>query len=326
MLELTTIVLQTPKGLRAEITNYGATLMRLQVLDKHGNLVDVVAGLPEAKDYESPLYQKQQFYLGATVGRYAGRISHGGFELEGTFFEITHKDGVQLHGGVSSLDKQLWKVDSVADGSSPSVLFSTTSEAGHNGFPGNLKVFAKYELIDTELRITYTATTDAPTVLNLTNHAYFNLNGKGSVEGHQLQVKAPHILEVDERLVPTGRLVAVVETPYDYQKMTHLTFDGHYGLDTPFVLTGPSPQATLFSEATGIVMEVRTNQPAMVLFTPQDFGIMQVRDKAGFKRFPAICLECQNFPDAPNQPQFPSAVLRPGAKYMNEISFVFSTK
>ena len=322
-MEISTIILQNQCGLRMEVTNYGATLMRLQVPDKAGNSTDVVIGLPDAESYSKAPYQKYNFYLGATVGRYAGRISGGGFTLDNTFYEIFHREGIQLHGGISSLDKQIWEVLEVHQGDDPFVIFKTQSAKGHNGFPGTIAVFAKYQLQQTELQITYTATTDAPTVLNLTNHAYFNLNGKGSVAGHELFINASEILEVDERLIPTGRFLKTEETPYEYQKPNSLHFKGHFGLDTPFVLKKGVPKAQLSSKTTGITMEVETNQPGLVVFTPQDFKPLSIRDKSSYASFPAICLECQNFPDAPNNPNFPSSVLRPHEMYENHIRYRF---
>ena len=304
-----------------EVTNYGATLMRLQVPNAKGKLIDVVVGLPKAEAYTSSHYQQYNYCLGATIGRYAGRISKGGFTLNNTLYPL--KDEITLHGGNNGFDTQLWNVEEVVETDHPYVLFSLESKAGASGFPGNLKVFAKYQLLANRLQITYTATTDAPTVLNLTNHSYFNLDGTGSVNGNRLFINSDHLLETNERLIPTGRLLNVIDTPFDYTKPTTLHFNGHYGLDTPFVLKEGDVKATLFSETSGIEMQVTTNQPSLVLFTPQDFPEMGLRNYESFATFPAICFECQNFPDAPNQTHFPSAVLLPGETYVNEIGYSF---
>lgn len=322
----TEIQLNSPSGLKLDLTNYGATLTRLQVPDKHGVLTDVVIGLANVEEYTSEGYKKYNFCLGATIGRYAGRISGGGFSIGENFYELSHQDGVQLHGGKHSLDQQLWLVDQMEEGDTPFVLFSLKSNAGDNGYPGNLNLFAKYQLENNTLKITYTATTDAPTVINLTNHAYFNLDGQGTTHGNELYVNASRYLEVDERLVPTGRILNVEDTPYDYTEKTALHFKGHYGLDTPFILEEGKIKASLYAKHSGIQMNVTTNQPAMVLFTPQDFGGLKVRNSELFQGFPAICFECQNFPDAPNQPHFPSALLLPGETYRNEMSYQFEIK
>jgi aldose 1-epimerase len=306
-----------------EVTNYGATLMRLQVPNAKGKLIDVVVGLPKAEDYASKKYQALQFCLGATIGRYAGRISSGGFRLNDNFYAL--EDDITLHGGRNSFDKQWWKVEEINKSETPFVLFSLESKADNNGFPGNLKVFAKFQLIENSLRIRYSATTDSPTVINLTNHSYFNLEGKGSVKANTLYVNSDQLLETDERLVPTGRFLTVKDTPFDYKNPKPLHFDGHYGLDTPFVLNKGDVKASLFSETSGIEMQVMTNQPAMVLFTPQDLPEMGLRDNDTFTQYPAICFECQNFPDAPNQPHFLSSVLLPGKTYVNEIGYSFTT-
>ncbi|MEZ4873869.1 MAG: aldose epimerase family protein [Flavobacteriaceae bacterium] len=319
---ITEITLSAPSGIRMTLTNYGATLMRLQVPNSQGILTDVVIGLPRAEDYATPAYQKLNFCMGATIGRYAGRIFKGGFTLNTTFYPLGQE--ITLHGGKNGFDKQLWKVEEIQEGESPFALFSLDSKEGADGFPGNVKVFAKYQLVDRSLQISYTATTDAPTVLNLTNHSYFNLNGEGSVAGNRLYVNSQHILQTDERLIPTGRLLDVASTPYDYTQPTALEFEGHYGLDTPFVLGEGTLKASLYAPHAGIQMEVTTNQPAMVLFTPQDFPKMGLRNQTNFGHFPAICFECQNYPDAPNQSHFPSANLLPGEEYRNEISYLFN--
>lgn len=325
-MKLTRNQLISPFGLKLEVTNYGATITRLQVPDRNGILTDVVVGLPHVEDYLSETYKNYNFCLGATIGRYAGRISKGGFSLGDQFFELSHTDSVQLHGGENALNQQLWTVDAVEEGAFPFIQFSLKSKAGDNGFPGNLNLIAKYQLENNILKIMYSATTDAPTVINLTNHAYFNLDGQGSTCGNELFVNAAKYLELDERLVPTGSLLDVKDTPFDYTEKTELHFKGHYGMDTPFVLNHGEIKASLYAQRSGIQMNVMTNQPAVVLFTPHDFGNLMVRNKENFQEFPAICFECQNFPDAPNQPNFPSALLLPGETYYNEIKYQFEVK
>jgi len=320
------IVLENPHGLRAEITNYGATLMRLQVPDKYGNLVDVVSGYNDPKGYFTKPYTNHNFCMGATIGRYAGRLSGGGFLINGDFYPITNVKGVQLHGGDKAFDKQFWELKERGEGEEPFVVFTLNSEDGSNGFPGNLEVQATYILKKEGLQIYYEATTDALTVLNLTNHAYFHLDDSGSVEGNILSIAADSILHVDERLVPTGRMMDVTNTPYDYREEEPLHFQGHFGLDTPYVLKRSTKCAHLYSPKSGIHMEVSTDQPGLVVFTPQEFPNMGLRNQDTYGDFPAICFECQNFPDAPNNPNFPSSVLKPGERYKNDIFYRFSIK
>ncbi len=323
-MNIKSIILEDPSGIRATITNYGATLMRLQVPDRNGKLVDVVIGLPKAEDYMLSSYHQKKFYLGATIGRYAGRISKGGFTLDNKFYPLVSEREEQLHGGPNSLDKQVWEVVSITEGANPSVVLKTHSPAGQNGYPATLEIFAKYQLSNNALHIEYTATTDAPTVINLTNHAYFNLNGTGSVANHILQLHSPSYLEVDSHLIPTGNYFETTGSQFDFRNPSKLEMLEQYPLDTPFSLKGEGPQAILHSEDSGITMTVSTNQPCMVLFTPHDLGNIPVRNAHQYKRFPAICLECQNFPDAPNQPNFPSSVLFPGTTYRNTISYNFT--
>lgn len=323
-MELRQIQLSAPSGLILDVINYGATLTRLRVPDKNGVLTDVVVGMPLASDYLDRIYQRYNIYLGSTVGRYAGRISGGGFTINNQFFPITNKEGIQLHGGDNAIDKQFWQVETIDRGDNPYVLFSLESPAGDNGFPGTVKLYAKYQLTGAALQITYTATTDEPTVVNLTNHVYFNLDGGGTVLGNKLYVNASHVLELDDRLVPTGRFLKIHGTPFDYTIPSRLHFNVPHGLDTPFVLEEGDQKATLFSASSGIQMNVYTNQPAMILYTPTDFGDLEISGKEKFGSYPAICFECQNFPDAPNQKNFPSTLLKPGEEYLNEMRYEFS--
>ncbi len=300
--------------------------MRLQVLNKKGELQDVVVGYEDPAFYNLPPYTEHNFCIGATIGRYAGRISKGGFELDNQRFELPLVEGIHLHGGAEGFDKQLWTVLETKNNEHPYVIFEYKSPDGHCGYPGNVIVTAKYELTEDSLLITYEAISDKLTVLNLTNHAYFHLDDSGTVAGNELYINADSILQVDERLIPTGRFQKVTKSPYDYRRPIPLDFEGHYGLDTPFVLNGQGKAATLYSFNSGIKMEVTTNQPALVVFTPQIFPELGLRDEEDYAYFPAICFECQNFPDAPNHSNFPSAELRPGSKYRNQIRYRFSIK
>jgi len=307
-----------------KVTNYGATLMQLLVPNKKEELINVVVGLPNAKDYASKAYQDYNFYLGATIGRYAGRVANGGFYLENNFYKL--EEDITLHGGKHSFDKQIWKVEEIQESGKPYIIFSLESKERPGGFPGDLKVFAKYQILDNTLKISYSATTDAPTIINMTNHSYFNLDGAGSVLGNQLLINADYYLATNKQLVPTGELVAVKDSVFNYKLKTSLLLDGNQGLDTPFKLNPTTPKASLFSENSGIEMQVTTNQNCLVVFTPQEFPNMGLVDNYLFKKYPAICFECQNFPNAPNQNSFPNAVLLPGENYVNEIGYHFTMR
>lgn len=307
-----------------KVTNYGATLMQLLVPNKKGELTNVVVGLPNAKDYASKTYQDYNFYLGATIGRYAGRIANSGFNIEDNFYKL--EDDITLHGGKHSFDKQIWKVEEIQKTGNPYVIFSLESEERVVGFPGNLKVFAKYQILDNTLKIKYRATTDAPTIINMTNHSYFNLDGAGSVLGNQLMINADNYLATNEQLVPTGKLLGVKDSPFNYKEKIPLHLDANQDLDTPFKLNSSLSKASLFSEKSGIEMQVTTNQNCLVVFTPKEFPNMALMNNHLFNKYPAICFECQNFPDAPNQNLFPNAVLLPGETYVNEIGYHFTMR
>jgi aldose 1-epimerase len=329
MSKVQTILLTNKQGTQLALTNVGATLMSLKVKDKKGNLINVVAGLKDAAAYASPAYQKSCVSLGATVGRYAGRISQGGFSLDGINYSLESDNGIHLHGGSEGFQNQLWEVVSVTQEPSASAVFRLVSPDGAQGYPGNLIVRASYELTNhNQLIIEYTATTDKKTVLNLTNHAYFNLNGTGTVANQLLQINANQILATNARLIPTGKFVDVKNTGFDYNIPTTVTNKDFNGLDTVFVLNTNGtnePNVVLKSATSGIKMQVFTNQKAVVVFTPPKFDKVAVYP-ANEATFPAICFETQNFPDAPNQPNFPSAILTPGETYCNNTLYKFNVE
>lgn len=318
------IILKHSSGLKAELSTYGASLTRLQYPDRHGVLQDLVAGYDDPKAYTQLPYTQHNFCMGASIGHYAGRISGGGFTLEDTFYQLSGEEGIQLHGGKQGFDKHYWEVLEEGHDALPYVVFGLKISAATSEYPGNVAITARYALNESSLEITYMAKSDRATVLNLTNHAYFHLDSRPSVMGNKLQIAADAILDVDERLIPTGKLRDVSGTPYDYRLPIGLEFDGHYGLDTPYVLNGSAVAARFYSPFSGIAMDVLTNQPSLVVFTPQKFPKIGLRNEARYGRFPAICFECQNFPDAPNHPNFPSALIGPDEVYTNSIQYRFS--
>ena len=320
------VKLVNSKGMELEICNYGATIKALRVPNNNNELVNVVVGLDTAEDYISPKYREQNLFLGCTIGRYAGRISGGSFELEGKQYALESEDGVHLHGGHNGLDKRYWDVLSTKNGKSPSVQLALLSEHMDEGYPGNLKVTVEYELLESNaLRILYKATTDQTTVLNLTNHAYYNLDGEGSVSEHFLQINSNKMLELDEKKLPTGKTLNCSKTNYDFVNKAKIKKIMESGLDTVYVLSPKPFSAALYSEKSGICMKVLSKQPAVVIYTPTEFPNMNFENDTKYSLFPAICFETQNFPDAPNNPHFPSCVLNPGETYLNETVLDFST-
>ena len=284
------------------ILDYGAIIQKLLVKDKNGKTTNVVVGY----DFASK-YLKDTACLGASVGRYAGRISNGSFELDRQTYNLHENRGIHLHGGKEGFHKKYWKFEAVNQGQEPFVTLSYLSRHLEEGYPGNLKTSVTYRLKDNELHISFKASTDRTTVLNLTNHSYFKLDEEDSIDSYQLKLNCPDYLETFDNLLPTGKLLAVKETKYDFLNEKPI---GKKRLDTTFVQDLKAKiGAKLFSKKSGIGMEVRTNQAAVHVYTPL--------------KFPAICFETQNFPDAPNHKHFPSSVLRPGEVYKNESLFKF---
>ena len=289
-------------NLSLTILNYGAVIQRLMVLDKNNSPINVVVGLelPEA-------YFEDKKSLGATIGRYAGRISGGGFNLDHSNYQLQQEEGVHLHGGKNGFSKKFWNIDEVEEGENPSVSLSYTSLHLEEGYPGQLEVKVTYRLRANALEIVHEAETDRPTVINLTNHSYFKLDDHHSLEEHRLTLNCNGYLETDDKILPTGKILPVESTDYDFQKEKSLK---SIDLDTPFVVNDNSAfVAKIHSQISGISMKVSSNQPAVVVYTPPEF--------------PAICFETQNFPDAPNFDHFPTSVLRPGETYINKSIFEF---
>lgn len=313
--------LQSNTGLKMTLTNYGATLMRLQ-MPLQSELVDIVLGLPKPENYTHNDYKKYNFCLGATIGRYAGRISNKGFNLNHKFYELDHIDGITLHGGFNEgFDKKYWKVEGI-DFQSYSVKFSLKSPHLSGGFPGNLKVYAVYQLFEDNLKITYSATTDLPTYINLTNHSYFTL-GASSIFNNLLQINSDRVLETTNQLIPTGNFKKIINTPLDFSQLKSLDPENFTPLDTPFLVKENNILAQFINPKNGVGLIVKSNQPSVVVFTPRELPDFGLNENIKHNLFPAICFECQNYPDAPNNLNFPSALLMPEEEYINEISYQF---
>lgn len=289
--------------LSLEALNYGAIIRKLRFRTGVGTWMDLVIGKDNPEDY-----LKDPFSIGASVGRYAGRLSGGVLQIEGKEYPLANQDGITLHGGEHGFGRKYWKIDPGGQSQkNPEIRLTYRSPHLEEGFPGNLRVRVTYQLIENSLIIRHEATTDRPTVVNLTNHSYFKIDRQPLISHYLLQLAAQKRLETDARLLPTGRLLQVRDTPFDFRQEQRL---GDTRLDTPFVLEQTTGYAArVYSPVSGIRLGVYTNQPAVVVYTPEGF--------------PSICLETQNFPDAPRHKHFPSSLLYPGETYLNESRFVF---
>ena len=330
--------LSNSAGMSVRIIALGAAIQSLTVPDRNGTREDVVLGYDSPRDY---LAKRQ--YFGATVGRYANRIARGKFTLDGHEYQLETNDGPNhLHGGLHGLDTVLWTIDKVTSGPVARVELRYVSPDGAGGYPGNLTVTATYMLNErNELAMEYRARTDKPTIVNITNHSFFNLAGKGDVLGHRLKLFADSFTPVDATLIPTGERRSVANTPFDFRQARAIGEQIRNGKDEQlrigrgydhnFVISGePSPQgfrlaASLEDPVSGRVLEVLTTAPA-VQFYSGNFLDGTVVGKGGriYRQGDALCLEPQVFPDAPNHPDFPSARVDPGHEYVHRMVFRFS--
>jgi aldose 1-epimerase len=332
------VELRNSNGVMVRIIALGATIQALEVPDRDGNIADVVLGYADAAEYLA----KPQ-YFGATVGRYANRIRDGAFELNGKAYQLEKNDGPNhLHGGLQGLDKVVWEIGKLTD---EAVVLSYTSPDGAGGYPGKLSITATYTLNeDNELRIDYRATTDQTTIVNITNHAYFNLAGAAdghSILGHELTLHADRYTPVDETLIPTGELRSVAGTPFDFREARLIGEDIRdardeqlrfgLGYDHNWVISAADgtlrPAAVLHDPYSGRVMELLTTAPGVQFYSGNFLDGKTIGKKQrAYRQGDALCLEPQVFPDAPNQPDFPSARLEPGETYSNTMVFRFSSK
>jgi len=321
-------------GLTAKITNYGAILVSLEVPDRDGNLADIALGYDNLADYI-----KRGAFFGATVGRYANRIGGAKFVLDGIEYKLATNNGPNhIHGGKKGFDKVLWRLEDIkAEGDQAVVKLSYVSEDGEEGYPGNLACSVTYTLTsENELKINYEAETDKTTIVNLTNHSYFNLagQGRGDVLGHVLMLNADKYTVFDGALIPTGEVQSVTGTPLDFttpKAIGSRIGQVGKGYDQNYVLNSSGDSLALcarVSEPTsGRVMEVHTTEPGVQLYTGNFLdGSLIGKDGKAYKKHYGFCLETQHFPDSPNKPEFPSVVLHPGQKFTSETVFKFSTQ
>ncbi|MEX0883525.1 MAG: aldose epimerase family protein [Cyclobacteriaceae bacterium] len=331
--------LHNENGMEMTVTNYGARVVELFAPDKEGNFEDVVLGYDNLDDY----INHPGSYYGAPIGRYGNRIAGANFPLDGQEYELEANNGPNnLHGWPGGYHIVVWDVLEATD---QKLAMKYVSEDGHGGFPGNLTVYMNYFLTDdNEFKITYEAETDQPTIVNLTHHSFFNLNGhgEGDVLNHMLELNADHFTPVNEVLIPLGEIAPVKGTPMDFRE-PHLIgerIDNDYeqlqiggGYDHNWVInrenesTATILAATVWVPENGRKMEVFTDQPGVQVYTGNFMdGTSPSKDGKTYEKRGAICLETQHFPDSPNQSQFPSVTLRPGEKYEHVCIYKFSVE
>ena len=321
--------LTNANGLRVKIMTYGATITAVEVPDHNGKIENVTLSLDSLQDY-----LKGHPCLGSTIGRYANRIAKGRFRIGDVEYKLATNNGPNhLHGGIKGFDKVVWQAKPVEGNGFSGVAFSYDSPDGEEGYPGRLAAQLTYSLTDQdELKMAYLATTDKPTVVNLTNHAYWNLAGcgAGDVLGHELMLNANRYLPADDALMPTGELKAVAGTPMDFTQPKTVGsriaqvkggYDHCYVLNKAKGEKGekgekvPTLAARVFEPARGRVMEVYTTEPGVQLYTANGLDGSLTSGGVAYGKHAGLCLETQHYPDSPNHPAFPSTLLRPGERY-----------
>lgn len=323
-------------GVEIQAMTYGATILSWKTPDRTGKMADIVLGFEDPARYlkgDSP-------YFGAVVGRYGNRIANARFTLDGQSYALAANDGVNhLHGGKRGFDKVMWTGSILRNGAA--VAFSRTSADGEEGYPGALDMRVVYTLTDkNELVVDYEASTSKPTVLNVTQHSYFNLAGDGDILGHELRINADRYTPVDKTLIPTGELATVEGTPFDFRKPTrigarinneHPQMQFGRGYDHNWVLArsgaGRSLAVELYEPKSGRTLQVSTTEPGIQFYSGNFLdGTLTGKGGRVYRHRSGLCLETQRFPDSPNKPNFPTTVLRPGEKYRTQTVFVTGTR
>lgn len=309
------------KYLELHTISLGASMTNLYFTDRNGRRTNVIYGFGDTDRYKG-----NPFYMGATCGRYAGRIANHSFSIGDKNYKLESEGDVHLHGGKQALAFREWELKDIVHGATPSVTYSFKSPHLDGGYPGNLEIEATYTLDQNALRIAYSATSDRNTHINLTNHNYYNLNGGGSVRSHELLLNADEILETDSLNVPTGKILKIKDTPFDHTRDKKLEDTlKEVSLDHVFIWNKETPKARLYAPSSGIEMTMHTDQPSVVIFVPESFDKGPFRNDAP-ESYPAICLEAQNYPNAPNEPNFPSSLLEKGEVYQNNITLEFNLR
>lgn len=313
---------------RVVVAEYGALLVSVGTADRQGRVGDITLS------YRSLDEALAGGVLGSVIGRFANRIAGGGFTIDGKRYDLAsvNKDGVHIHGGATGFHRQLWTAVAGADDEAAKVVFSLSSEDGHEGYPGKVSVSVTYTLTnDNRLRLDYAGETDRPTHLNLTNHVYFNLAGGGDVRNHVLRMDCGQVLAIDARKVPTGAFLDVAGTAFDFREAKAVGRDLESveggGYDHCFVIAksgpgqpGPVPFARLVDPGSGRSLAIATTMPGVQIFTANSFK------SEPFPKWGGICFETQYFPDTPNRPEFPTSLLRPGENYRHTTEFRFGTE
>lgn len=326
-------------GISVSVMTHGAAIVHVNVADRDGKLADLSLGYDDMEGYK-----RKSAYFGGTLGQYANRIAGGKFVLDGQEIELeVNRPPNHLHGGARGFDKRLWTVEETIDGDSPSIRLSYLCADGEEGYPGNVAVSVQYTLhADNALELAYAATTDRKTIINLSNHVYFNLNGHGvgTILDHELELNASNYVRVGESLVPTGEVLPVEGTPLDFRQPVRLgervdadfdQIENAGGIDQSFVIDHDregdlSLAATMHAPENGRILKVYTTEPA-VHFYSGNFLDGSIVGKAG-KRYDhrtAFCLETQHYPDSPNHSNFPSTVLLPGDVFSSRTVYKFGT-
>jgi len=331
--EVYAYILDNEKNVKVEILSYGGIIRSLWVKDKNGEYTDVVLGRDTVEEYTN-----NSECFGALIGRYADRIYRGKFTINGTLYNVTQNDsnGNCLHGGTKGFDKYVWNEEEVIDGKTPAILLSLVSPDGDEGFPGNLKTFVRYSLNEKNgLEIHYEATSDKDTVVNLTNHSYFNLNGAGNsdVSNHSLQMNCCFYTPNSDECLPNGEILSVKNSPFDFtkEKLVGSDFDTpevrqFNGYDNNFVIDGCGfrKAATVKADKTGIVMEVYTDKPGVVFYTGNDIDTNRIcKDGKKYEVHGGLCLETQFFPNSPSFSHFSCPILKKGDLYSFTTEYRF---
>ncbi len=324
--------MKNKNGLVVKLSNYGGIITEIRTPDRNGKAGNIVLGFDNLEQYLAG-----HPYFEAIVGRYANRIAHAMFSLDGETFSLAANNGNNhLHGGLKGFDKVVWDAKPVVDPERCALKLTYLSPDGEEGYPGNLELTVSYELLDDRLIISYNATSDKATPLNLTNHSYFNLAGTGDVLDHILYINASRYTPSDENLIPTGELAYVEGTPFDFRKPHPIgarlqeAGGNPIGYDHNFVIDGKEKTmvrcAKVMDPGSGRFLEVSTTEPGLQFYTGNFLDGSLKSGERRYEQYSGFCLETQHFPDSPNQPNFPGTILRPGERYESQTIFRFGVE